>query len=167
VVTIIKTKRAVWFAGLSAIAASAGLLEPASAQNETLTVEVGRCVDLPTPEQRLACFEAQVEAARTAPPPSPAEAGATPEEFGFRTKEEEHEREVPPDLLAKVVELREVVPNAYVITLDNGQVWRQTQPKYNYFLREGDDVRIYTSRWRSYRLTTPGQSGHVQVERVR
>jgi hypothetical protein len=54
-------------AGLVTIGACAGLFwPPAGAQEERLTVEVGECVDLATPEQRLACFEAQVEAARSA-----------------------------------------------------------------------------------------------------
>ena len=62
--------------------------------------------------------------------------------------------------------LRETVPNAYLITLDNGQVWRQTVPQY-YPLRPGSDVRIYYSRWRAYRLTSPERNGYIQVERAR
>jgi hypothetical protein len=53
-----------------------------------------------------------------------------------------------------------------VITLDNGQVWRQTVPK-NYGLREGIPVRIYYSRWRAYRLTNEQLKSFIQVERVR
>jgi hypothetical protein len=74
---------------------------------------------------------------------------------------------VPPDIVAKVAELRETVPNSLLITLDNGQVWRQTTPEY-YALRVGVDVRIYYSpRWRSYRLTNEALRRYIQVERVR
>jgi hypothetical protein len=194
-----------------AVVASALTLQSAAAQGERLTVEVGDCVDLPTPEQRLACFEAQVEAARGAPaaaPPvtvpgatstapsaapsapvapsaAPAAAASTaapvtttievpaatstaPAEFGFRERPEEPEDAPPPaEVRAKVAELRETVPNAFLITLDNGQVWRQTRPDPYLSLRIGQDVRIFFSRWRTYRLDSPQMRGFLQVERVR
>jgi hypothetical protein len=58
----------------------------AAAENERPTVEVGHCVHLPTPEQRLGCFDAHVEAARPL-------AAARPE------------------VRAKIVELRETSPD--------------------------------------------------------
>jgi hypothetical protein len=194
-----RTKRALRLSCV-AVLASAGAVQWAAAQNERLTVEVGQCVDLPTPEQRLACFEAQVEAARGAPaggqaapaaaPPSrepapragdtaraspygaeagaPSAAGEVPAEFGFReARRAEPEPAAVPEVRGKIVELRETVPNAFVITLDNGQVWRQTRPDPYVMLRVGYDVRINMSRFRAYRLTSPATRGFVQVERVR
>jgi hypothetical protein len=185
--TITRTKHALQVAAGAALVA--GAIQPAAGQDRSLTVEVGRCVDLPTPEQRLACFEAQVEAARTAPAPAaqggsaPATAPAAtagaqaapaaapvattttvtapPDTFG-RTRDVED----PPDIFAAVTAIRETVPNASLITLDNGQVWRQTQPEH-YPLRPGQVVRIYYSRWRSYRLTNEDLRGFIHVERVR
>lgn len=204
-----RTKRGLRISGLWAIAASAWLAQAAAAQGERLTVEVGECVNLPTPEQRLACFEAQVEAARgapaaapapaaprapsaapAAPAPSsaapaaaaaaspaapvtttiavPAAASTAPDEFGLRQRPEaEEDAPPPPEVRAKVAELRETVPNAFLITLDNGQVWRQTRADPYKSLRVGQDVRIYFSRWRAYRLDSPQMSGFLQVERVR
>jgi hypothetical protein len=208
-----RTKRGLRISGWLSIAASACLAQAAAAQGERLTVEVGECVNLPTPEQRLACFEAQVEAARgaspaapaatapaassaaPAPAPSaapaatsaapaaapaasaaapatttievPASTGTAPPEFGFRERPEEPEAEAPPEVRARVTELRETVPNAFLITLDNGQVWRQTRAEPYKTLRVGQEVRIYFSRWRSYRLDSPQMSGFLQVERVR
>jgi len=211
-----RTKRGLRISGFLAVAASACIASAAAAQGERLTVEVGDCVDLPTPEQRLACFEAQVEAARgaptsapgapapaatsTAPPaatsvPAPAAASAapaaaaaastaepvtttiavppsssTPAEFGFperRPEPEERDSAPPPEIRARVAELRETVPDAFLITLDNGQVWRQTRPDSYLSLRVGQDVRIYYSRWRAYRLDSPQMNGYLQVERVR
>ena len=200
------------------IAASGCIAQAAAAQGERLTVEVGECVDLPTPEQRLACFEAQVEAARgapaaapaatapaatstapapapaprAAPPPAsaaPAGAAATnaaapvttttiepsaatstaPPEFGFRERPAEPEKEAPPppEVRARVAELQETTPNSYLITLDNGQVWRQTRADPYKSLKVGQEVRVYFSRWRAYRLDSPQMSGFLQVERVR
>jgi hypothetical protein len=74
--------------------------------------------------------------------------------------------QAPAEIQARIAELRETVPNAYLVTLDNGQVWRQTVPK-QYPLQAGHPVRIYYSRWRSYRLTNDTLKGFIQVERVR
>ena len=193
-----RTKRGLRLSGL-AVLASAAALQWAGAQNERLTVEVGQCVDLPTPEQRLACFEAQVEAARgtvdpqdapeaAAPParPTPQAADTAPRstnsaaesappaandgpaEFGFRQRARpKQEPAGVPEIRATIAELRETVPNAFLITLDNGQVWRQTRPDPYVTLKVGYDVRINMSRFRAYRLTSSDMRGHVQVERVR
>lgn len=211
--SITKTKLEL-HAGLAAIAAcAAALVLPAGAQQDGLTVEVGECVDLPTPERRLACFEAQVEAAQKereadtaraarGASPSPAAGGAAPapaarpaepaprvvearvrpepqrspsaaqgaspeKELRSSRREEDDSDRLGPDIFARVAELRETVPNSYLITLDNGQIWRQTVPMA-YALREGYEVRLYPSRWGdSYRLTNETLRGYIQVERVR
>jgi hypothetical protein len=145
-----------------AAAVFAAALQLAAAQ---VSVDVSKCVELTKPEERLACFEAQVEAARDAPPPQPAPAAAAAGSASSG-RDTGNTSDDPEDIIAKVTELRETVPQSYLITLDNGQVWRQTVPEY-YPLRLGSDVRIYFSRWRAYRLTSPVLRGHIQVERVR
>ena len=165
--TIIRKKRALRIAGIAAIVASAAAIGLASAQapGPAVSVDVSECVKLTTPEERLACFEAQVEGAKTAPPaPAPAASGSQSSgaEFGAEGDQDPEVQEIQ----ARITDLRETVPHSYVITLDNGQVWRQTVPK-NYGLREGIPVRIYYSRWRAYRLTNDQLKSFIQVERVR
>jgi hypothetical protein len=148
----------------------AAAVQPVAAQGpaEPVSVDVSECVKLTTPEERLACFERQVESAETtgqgaaAPSSSSAPASDASTGRGRDTETESTTREFQ----GRVVELRETVPNTYVITLDNGQVWRQTVPKV-YPLQPGYPVRIYFSRWRSYRLTNETLKGFIQVERVR
>lgn len=141
----------------------------AQAPAEPVSVDVSECVKLTTPEERLACFEKQVEGSRTSPaapgaastsPPPPASSASSD------ARGRDREEEATPDIQARIAELRETVPNAYLITLDNGQVWRQTVPKA-YPLQAGHPVRIYYSRWRSYRLTNETLKSFIQVERVR
>lgn len=63
--------------------------------------------------------------------------------------------------------LMELAPNQFLITLANGQVWRQVRPE-RYLLGVGNDVRVYPSRWgRDYRLSVQDRRGFIQVERVR
>ena len=64
---------------------------------------------------------------------------------------------------ASIAQLRETVPNAWLVALDNGEVWEQVDPK-PYRLKEGMQVRIYASGWgSSYRLTTPELNGFIRV----
>ena len=157
--TITRTNLVLRIAAIAAALAGAAVVQAAAAQGpaEAVSVDVSECVKLTTPEERLACFEKQVEVSKTNPPPPSSSAS----DAGRGEPEEE-----AADIQARVAELRETVPNAYLITLDNGQVWRQTVPKY-YPIQAGHPVRIYYSRWRSYRLTNETLKGFIQVERVR
>jgi hypothetical protein len=154
-------------AAIAAVLAGVAAIRPAAAQApaETVSVDVSECVKLTTPEERLACFEQQVETSRTNPAPPGATTTAPPPPASSSSSGGRDEP-WPPDIQARVAELRETVPNAYLITLDNGQVWRQTVPKI-YPLKPGDPVRIYYSRWRAYRLTNEKLNGFIQVERAR
>ena len=88
------------------------------------------------------------------------------EKFGLPPEKQEDEKELV-ELHSTVSELKEYVPNRYLITLENGQVWRQMVGG-KYELRVGHNVRIYPSRWgKSFRLSVEGFKGFIQVERVR
>jgi hypothetical protein len=187
---------------------------------DSVTVDVGECVNLKTPEERFACYERQVEAqrqrsaapaaapeARSAgsptPPPAvspaapapaapapPATVGAQPQAAGAPAAAPSNPRsaaagggdhDAAPDrrssddpesadlreIVATVTALKQTVPNAYVITLDNGQVWRQNRPQW-YPLKTGQRVRLWPTQWGgSYRLAVDELNGFIQVERVR
>jgi hypothetical protein len=56
--------------------------------------------------------------------------------------------------------------NDYRITLENGQIWRQTQAR-RYALRTGYHVRVYPSPWgESFRLAAEELNGFIQVQRI-
>ena len=163
--TTTTTKHGLRIAAAAAVLAGTAALQPASAQEPagTVSVDVSECVKLTTPEERLACFEQQVAGARTSPA---APGAAAPPSSAAAASNGSSDASTRPDIQATIVELRETVPSAFLITLDNGQVWRQTVPKV-YPLREGDRVRIYYSRWRAYRLTNEELKGFIQVDRAR
>jgi hypothetical protein len=65
-----------------------------------------------------------------------------------------------------IAALREIAPNRFLITMTDGQVWRQTRSEI-YPLQVGTRVRIYPTRWgSSYRLTVEELRGFIQVDRV-
>jgi hypothetical protein len=73
----------------------------------------------------------------------------------------------PPEIVATVTELHETVPNTWLITLDNGQVWRQNTAQ-RFALRVGERVTLRATKWgSSYRLSADTLSGFIQVERAR
>jgi hypothetical protein len=185
-----------------AAAILAGLAVPGAVlgqQPESVTVDVGACVNLESPGERLDCYEEQVKRARAqAPLPSPAPAATAPPAraapaaappaapppaaappaspsapAGERQVRVENAR-VPNGgssdelkLEGTIAALRETVPNAWVITLDNGEVWRQDFPTA-FGLRVGQRVQITQERrFRGYRLTVVGMNGFIQVEPVR
>ena len=74
---------------------------------------------------------------------------------------------LPPEIVATVTELHETVPNALLITLDNGQVWRQNIPQ-RFALKPGQRVTLHGTKWgSSFRLSADALNGFIQVERVR
>ena len=71
------------------------------------------------------------------------------------------------ELIARVAEIKEFDRNRLLITMDNGQVWEQVNSK-RFALAEGDEVRIYPTRWgSSYRLASLSHKGYIQVKRLR
>jgi hypothetical protein len=82
------------------------------------------------------------------------------------TRDEPSEAE-DPGFISSITQLRETVPNAWLVALDNGEVWEQIDPK-PYRLREGMQVRIYASTWgSSHRLTAPDLNGFIRVRQRR
>jgi hypothetical protein len=68
---------------------------------------------------------------------------------------------------AEITELKLYKTDAWTITLDNGQVWRQLYTK-RYALRVSDAIKIYKSEWgEQFRLEAERFNGFIQVERLR
>lgn len=152
-----------------------------------LFIEVGECIELESTNERLACFERRVDAALTeqsggereanvpgvqsarddsAANGAPSSHDASPADTPTVVEEAE-QSEQSEQIVSRIVALDERLPNAYVITLENGQTWRQVRSE-RYPLRVDHHVRIYPTRWgNSYRLTTEESRGFIQVERVR
>jgi len=147
----------------------------AQAPAPSVTIDAARCIELASPEERLACFDAQVQNAASSEPASAA-AGVPPAGQQQSAPTVAVAR-VPPQTAAAdapanewvgtITSLRLRAPNLYVITLDSGQVWSQ-QVAERYALRVGQRVRVYESKWgSSKRLEADGVKGFIQVQLVR
>jgi len=162
-----------------AVAVAICLASPAVRAQEAparVVADVSDCVGVKSSEERLACFDRHVEAAKpnrdASPAPQQSAAAAPPAArtdtvAGTPTSTYAPAAQAPPEIVATVTELHETVPNAWLITLDNGQVWRQNTPQ-RFALKMGQRVTLRTSKWgTSYRLSADTLSGFIQVERVR
>jgi hypothetical protein len=87
--------------------------------------------------------------------------------FGL-PEEKVNDRKAKADkLIARVAAIKELGRNRFLITLENGQVWEQMETE-RFALAEGDEVRIYATRWgSSYRLASLSHKGFIQVKRLR
>jgi hypothetical protein len=153
-----------------------------------LPANVAACANIPDTMQRASCYDREVAALSKAPvpaiptrppsaspsgvaPPAPAPAPA-PAEFGVDSLERKARATSEPasvTLKATVTSLREPRPGVYVITLDNGQVWRQSEPRISFLLKTGDGVSLKRGTLDAYRLwrDADGAKNWVRVSRVR
>lgn len=96
-----------------------------------------------------------------------------PDDFGFPREVIEQRRGEEPqqpvtEVHSVIAELEQVIPHQYIITLENGQVWRQSRPAPNMRLQAGHHVRIYPTRWGDdMRMSVEELNGFVQVSRLR
>ena len=105
----------------------------------------------------------EVESASIPPADSIEDDFGLPEEKINDRREKAQESE----LIARVAKIKELDLNRFLITLENGQAWEQMETK-RFALAEGDEVRIYSTRWgSSYRLSSQSHNGFIQVERLR
>jgi hypothetical protein len=78
----------------------------------------------------------------------------------------EHTSDRPGEFVSTITALEQYRPNAYELTLANGQTWRQVEAK-RYPLRIGYTVRVYPSKWAdSYRLSAEELHGFIRIKRV-
>jgi len=110
----------------------------------------------------------QEVAAPAAPPVPPAATRAQSDQsvasFGQEARVESNDGENI--LVDKVTSIRQVETTKVQLTLESGQVWRQTVGK-TFMIRKGDSVRISGTNWgNDYRLTVEGKPGFIQISRV-
>ena len=167
---------------------------PAAASADALRDELRVCRDLPDDDARLICYDAAVDRSRHSTYSTPAPAAESPsaaapaepaaaaaatgaaaslsQEDLFGKTSNEVERTVEEatgdaridSLSATVTKLREYTYDKVLITLDNGQVWRQVDAS-NLRLRVGDAVDIERASLGSFMLRKQGSKRSMRVSR--
>jgi hypothetical protein len=124
------------------------------------------CARVVAPTQRLACYD------RAFPPAHAVQAEASEQvrTFGLRPRQDPAER-IAEDARAKsiasqIVSVGSDRDGERVFTLNNGQVWRQTESSVLGLARTGDAITIRAGSFGSYLLITPG-GVPLKVKRIR
>jgi hypothetical protein len=122
---------------------------PATAAAAAATATAGAAVvAAPTVKDPVKDFGLTEEAKQAKDPAKAAEAAAAPE-----------------SITGRVVSLRWRKYGEFVVTLDNAQVWAQTEPMPSAVVKVGDTVTIKKALFGSYTLVTAGRSG-TKVRRI-
>ena len=117
--------------------------------------------------KRLACYDQEVRK----------HAGTPEQRFGLRHNQsppasagespaEQQEKDELKTISATVTAISKRPRGESVLTLDNGQVWAQTQAGSRLRVRVGDTVSIRSAALGSYLLSSP-RGGSTRVERVK
>lgn len=165
------------------------LTVPVAAHPEAPVEELHACRDLADDRARLACYDAAVDRGRknadgepgsgaanalATSPTEPADtAPGLSQEDLFGKAREEVERSVEEatgseridSLSATVSGLRKYGYDKVLITLDNGQVWKQIDTS-SLRLRVGDRIDIERAALGSFMLRKPGNGRRMRVSRV-
>lgn len=143
------------------------------------------CSRMSDPGERLRCYDTQMAAltpaapspapapsvvasVAAAPPPAPpapaAKFGADDLKLAARPKEAQANRV----LESVITSIHEVRPKLYLITLANGQVWRQEGTQITSFFRVGFNAHIERGLFGEYRMSThqTGEKNMVSVTRI-
>jgi hypothetical protein len=155
--------------------------------------EIAKCSDIPAAADRLQCYDAAAQTAKTAmaapipvasAQPAPAqedEGGGVLSWFGLErpvTKTEDFGKPPVPagpkeikEITANVVEFAKNAYGRSIFILDNGQVWKQVDGDITEVRdpskSETMKVSIETGMFGSYTLKVEGRTGIVKVRRVK
>jgi hypothetical protein len=128
----------------------------------------------PTPAPAAAAPVVAPPAAATPAAAAPAAAAAASAEDNFgrdrvlaaeETKRREQEARAAGELNATVTAIETRIDGLMTITLDNGQVWRQSRPDSMFRLKVGDPVRIQPGSMKSFIMSGPTKKS-TRVSRV-
>ncbi|GHE81321.1 hypothetical protein [Thalassotalea profundi] len=144
-----------------------------AAQNDINIKAIQACSFIENNDNRLHCYD-KVVAGSSSPQPTAnqkhkpmAETVATqkvPDDFGIEYKEVDKDKGIV--VKAKITSITKTLRGKFIITLDNSQVWSQTNSEKIY-LKENDTVLIKRGLLSSYKLNKEGQSRSVRVTRTK
>lgn len=149
--------------------AAAILAMPALAAAEDAGAALQACRAEQDDAKRLACYDREVDrqGAPAAPALTPQErfgrTGAMSREESDRKHQESRELD---ELVATVTEIWTRADGLMVLTLDNGQIWKQVRPDSLFRLRTGEQVKIQPAALGSFLLSGPNKRS-TRVSRIR
>ena len=128
------------------------------------TAEWTACFSITDDAKRLACYDAYAGDLVQQDPSLNVSQKRSESWFGL-TKIFERSYE-PESIMSPVVGVRKKVRGQRILTLENGQIWVQTDSSSKPRIRVGDHVRIRKASMGSFLLTRDGNNKSIRVRRV-
>ncbi|MCU7553266.1 hypothetical protein OCL06_01490 [Alteromonas sp. ASW11-19] len=163
------------------------------AQAETLAGALKKCKAEDNSLQRLVCYDRVVKnmqqysgldeavkqgytvpsassnattASKAAPVPAkPAQNASAPKDTEFGLEHKENQEALPQTMTASVSKAEKTARGQYLITLDNGTVWRQTDNE-RYRIKTGETVTIERGMLGAFYLSKAEANRRIKVRRV-
>jgi hypothetical protein len=164
---------------------AAGALAAVAEAAPDLQTMIGQCAATPDGKERLACYDAIAQRLGTghapattaaapvpAAAPPPAAVQRQPEaQFGAESLKKEARAGQPQQLdeiHGAIAKLTFSPTGRAIVSLDNGQVWRQVEGDSDRFKgKQGEKATIARAILGSYSLTVEGRNQLIKVQRVR
>jgi len=155
----------------AAAAPKAATPAPAASASTPAAPNGAAAFGLPRAKTAPAVAAPTAAAASSAPAAAP-QGGGQAAEFGKESLPLKA-REKPPaseaSMVSTITDIHSLGQSIYLISLANGQVWRQEGSSITSFFRSGYDAKIEKAMLGSYQMSTPqtGEKNWVRVTRVR
>lgn len=125
------------------------------------------CAAIPEPEQRLACYDRMY-------PPAPQDPATIAEKarklFGLSNNAQQARKQAqdaePDRVEARLAGLGQAPGGGRMFTLDNGQVWVETESTFRGHVVEGNAVVVRKAAFGTFMLVTPAKVS-LRVRRMR
>lgn len=114
------------------------------------------CVAMRRDSERLACYDravAAIEAGAAAPAPSPEDMFGANVDTENSPEESDKKRDELTQISGSVTSTRHADDGMIVVTLDNGQVWRQQDGNGTLTIESGDTVTVVRASLGTFRIT--------------
>ncbi len=160
------------FTGLMAVIALAG----AAGAAPSLELPLGLCAAKSDAGARLACYDAIAaqlkagEISTAAAPPTAAKPVSPEAQFGadFIAKDDSKQADEIDAISSPLKSFAYTQNGRAIVTLENGQVWRQIDGDSSKFrAKEGEVVKIARAIFSSYSMTVSSHPGIIKVRRLK
>ena len=116
----------------------------------------GKCAEIAAPVDRLACYD------KASPPVVKGDVAAVG--FGLSSKKED--KPEPVQVAAKITAVSTMRDGKRLITLDNGQVWRETEAKPMVIIKKNVPITVREAALGTYLLVISDNTA-LRVKRVK
>lgn len=134
----------------------------ASAESKDLDEQLLKCFEMSDEKRRMVCYDDISRAIASANPEKQEVVKQRAiADFGLS-----HQKQAHDEMVMKAVKVDREPAGKWLITMENGQVWQQTDDERYNFNSKQPEVRIFKMLFGSYAMTEVDRSKKIRVKRI-